>query len=129
MRNGIALLLLASLSACSVTPDLKDSREIPEADRATAMRMAQLVSTRCRYERSLVRDGYRPPVVTKFTELPHIRRLYTSSSGWYKAEAIADGVQGMAYYQQASGRFVCGEGMWDKLPFSSTVTFSEVRPR
>jgi hypothetical protein len=126
MRIGIALLLVASLHACSVTPDLKESRDIPEADRAAAMHLAQLVSTRCRYERSLVRNSYRPPVVTKFTELAHIRRLYTSPSGWYKAEAIADGVEGIAYYQQASGRFVCGEPMWQKLPFSSTVIFTEV---
>ena len=126
MRNGIALLLLASLSACSISPDLKLSQDIPEADRAVAMHMSQLISTRCRYERSLVRNSYRPPVVTRFTEQAHIRRLYTSPSGWYKAEAIADGVEGTAYYQKASGMFVCGEPMWDQLPLSKTVTFVEV---
>jgi hypothetical protein len=126
MRIGIASLLLAGLYGCSVTPDLKESQDIPAADRAAALHMAQLINTRCRYERSLVRNSYRPAAVTKFTELPHIRRLYTSPSGWYKAEAIADGVEGIAYYQKASGMFVCGEPMWDKLPLSKTVTFVEV---
>jgi hypothetical protein len=126
MRNCLAVFLLAALYGCAAPPDLTESPDLSEADRLAAKRLAQQITMNCRYERSFTGNYYRAPVEMKYTEVARIRRLYTSPSGWYKAEYSADNVDGIAYQNPASRSFVCSASMWEKLPYHRTVTFTEV---
>lgn len=126
MRNCIALLLIAGLFGCAAPPDLAENPDIPDAERAAAKFAAQQITKHCRYERSPVRNYYRPPVELKFEQTVRIRRLHTSSSGWFKAEYATELLDGIAYLHPASGRLVCGDELWKEITARRTVTFTEV---
>lgn len=120
------ILITGILSGCLATVDLKTDQSLSSEDRRVATRMAELTQQRCtHYTYDPVSDQKFSGDV-KITQLPAVKRLYRSESGWVKAEMQAHGVWDSVYYRESGGDFICGEKVWQKFSNSNSVGFSEV---
>lgn len=62
----------------------------------------------------------------KLSTLGEVRRLYSSSRGWYKAEVVSEGIWDNVYYNTLNQALVCGEKTWQQYSDSGELKFVEV---
>lgn len=118
---------LSALAACA-SMDLRMSGTLNPEDARSAGRLAEAVQRQCVHYRFL--EGAIQQKTSgdmRFSAPPEIRRLYTSRSGWTKAEFFGDRVFGVAYYHEASDRIVCGDSAWAMNPSNASVVFEDVQ--
>ena len=115
------------ITGCAIQGDMRLDESLTNSDRALAARIAELTKDRC------VRHVYgrttELPVVSsiKIGSLPTVKRLYTSDSGWVKAEVTGEGAWDNIYFLESKNTLVCGEPNWQKLSDSPSIRFVDVR--
>jgi hypothetical protein len=123
--NSIACLLL---SGCLATTNLigQDSPLNPQ-DLIIANQIARMAKSRCvivQIEKStgkVINANGR-----KFHNESQVKRFFKSTSGWFKAEILTDGIWGNIYFYPSSNMMICGDNQWNKHGNSSSIVFDEV---
>lgn len=119
--------LTLAITGCAT--DLRTSGTLSPEDTRIAGRVAEAVQRKCIHYRYA--EGATPQKTSgdlKFSAPPQIRRLFTSPTGWAKAEFFGDGVWSNVYYHEASDRIACGDALWQTNTSNAGVVFTEVRP-
>jgi hypothetical protein len=123
----IPILAITFTLGCASQSDMRLDESLTPSDRALAARMAELTKDRCVRQTYGQTTAMPPTGQTKISSLPIVKRLYTSESGWVKAEVTADGAWDNIYFLEPKNAIVCGEPNWQKLADSGSVNFIDVR--
>lgn len=99
------------------------------SDRALATRLSEMTRDRCVRQEYSQSALVQPTNQTKISALPVVKRLFTSDSGWVKAEIAAQGAWDNIYFLESKNIIVCGEPNWQKLADSTSIRFSDVRSK
>lgn len=114
------------LAACAAT-DLKSASGISESDRRIAQTIAERTAANC-IKRRTMDSPTNTPISgdVKLSTVGEVRRLYSSSRGWYKAEVVSEGIWDNVYYNTLNKALVCGEKTWQQYSDSGELKFVEV---
>lgn len=116
------------LTGCLATSDLAKapSELLSNDEKRIASEISKIVKQRCvsgKIEQST--GKFIKESSMKITEPAVIKRLYYSSQGWYKAEAVTNGIWDNFYYKPLDGSLVCGQRLWDEYSDTKYIQFTE----
>lgn len=115
------------LGGCLATYNLINDPSVDSKSKTIALRIVDLVQTKCitySYEQGTDR---RISGDMRIAATPEVKRLLSSSSGWWKSEVLASGVWDSVYYFQPSQTLICGEKNWQQSEFSRKVEFKDIK--
>lgn len=118
-------VLVSILSGCLATTNLLTDGKLGAAHLQVANEMADRTSKNCVTVQ--YRGGSEEPMNNmKMRERPDVKSLWESDSDWYKAEMLVQQAWDNIYYNNITGRLVCGQKNWDKFSESRTIRFIRV---
>lgn len=124
MKLFISLASVLLLTACVTNPSVPTD-SLTTYDRGVIQAIQELTKTRCTrhtYDRS---SGRKTSGDNKLYSEVVIKKLFRGEKGWYKAEALADGVWDDVYLNSQTNAFVCGKKSWDKMVGSELIRFAD----
>lgn len=122
MTRFFSLVTALLLTACVTNPSVP-TNNLTTYDRGVIQAIQELTKTRCyryTYDRT---TGQKLSGNNKLHSEVVIKRLFRGEKGWYKAEALADGVWGDVYLNSQTNAFVCGKQAWGKMVGSELIRF------
>jgi hypothetical protein len=122
MKLYIPLIGAFIVAGCVTNPSVP-TNSLSANDRNVVQRIQELVKTRCiryTYDRT---TGERKSGNMKIHGEVVIKKLFRGEKGWFKAEALSDGVWGDVYLNTQSNAFVCGSKTWEKTVGSEFIKF------
>ncbi len=113
------------LSGCLATTDLLTDGKLSPTHLKFAQEIADKTIVTC------VTVKYRgsdetPSNQMKFSERPEIKSLWSSDSGWFKANLLVDQTWDYVYYNSSNGKLICGQKNWDSYSEARTIQFTRV---
>jgi len=117
----ISLLLIGCANS-----DLLTESTLSTDDHAKAIEIAQMAQMQC------VSYSYDPSSGREFSgkmaarELPVVKALHRSDSGWYMADLMLNSVWDSVYYHATKNQLVCGQTSWNKRDESQEVRFKKI---
>lgn len=117
------------LTGCLATSDLATApRELLSSEeQRIAFDISRMVRQRCVSGKIDQTSGkFISESSMKIIEPAAIKRLYYSSQGWYKAEAVTQGIWDNFYYKSSDGTLICGQRLWDEYSDTGHIQFIEI---
>jgi hypothetical protein len=126
LLNRLSLIcVFMTLIGCATTQNLaQKDNSLPEKERAIAQEIARAVPKGCIFFQHM--GDYKPiSGTTKTEDVAEIRRLYVSSTDWYKASFVVKGIWGEGYFNSKTKRFICGDRAWGTFQDAAQIQFRE----
>jgi hypothetical protein len=120
---------LASLTGCLATIDLAGPEStLSPYHKRVATEISDLTEQSCTTYRHRQGSPEKPitgqvPIRTN----AEVKRLYQSSTAWYKAEIAVPRAWANVYYNNLSRNFICGDVSWNNSGLATEIQFTEVK--
>lgn len=120
------LLLIPLFSGCLATTDLAKDKNIDPNIKSLARNISEMAKDRCITYKFRQDNNQKLSGDKKINDYPEVKRLYSSSGNWWKAEMVASSVWDNVYYNTSTREFVCGEKQWQRKEAHEQISFKSV---
>jgi hypothetical protein len=127
MKMIFGLFFAALIQGCAVNTDVSQKLKLTGAQANASEKIRQALTSPCVKVNYASQSDEKPrPGGVQITTAALVTRLYEGQEGWYRGTVIAQGIIDEVFYNEKTGRIVCGQKDWNRFSNSARVSFTEV---